>query len=177
MHLVVAPDVGPPELAESWYLANTRPNRRWVESLDDQPLAPGESVLASAAWLEQVAAASAPSSGSGPARPPVLRVRAQRPSIFSLYEQNIGLLTPLLAEQLVEAERRYPAGWIEAAFIEAVNHNKRSWSYVRRILETWEQEGQPHGNGKLGPGGRRAAGHLDPDKYLRGKYAHLFRRE
>ena len=45
----------------------------------------------------------------------MLRVRAQRPSIFSLYEQNIGLLTPLLAEQLVEAERRYPAGWIEDA--------------------------------------------------------------
>jgi DnaD/phage-associated family protein len=160
-------------------LANTRSNRRWVEALDNQPLTPGVSVLASVAWLEQVAAATAAAaqaSGHDPA-PPVLRVRAQRPSIFSLYEQNVGLLTPLLAEQLADAERHYPPDWIEAAFIEAVNHNKRSWSYVRRILETWEQEGRAHGNGKLGPGGRRSTGHLDPDKYLRGKYAHLFRRE
>src|SRR5436309_573066 len=54
LHLVVAPDVGPPELAESWYLANTRANRRWMEALDNQPLTPGVSVLASVAWLEQV---------------------------------------------------------------------------------------------------------------------------
>jgi DnaD/phage-associated family protein len=184
LHLVVAPDIGPPELAESWYLANTRTNRRWVTSLDDKPLQPGESVLASAAWLEQVAAATAAAragngngNGHGPLEPPIVRVRAQRASIYSLYEQNIGLLTPLLAEQLAEAERRYPPDWIEAAFTEAVDHNKRSWSYVRRILESWEQGGQPHASGKLGPRGRHPAGHLDPDKYLRGKYAHLFRRE
>jgi DnaD/phage-associated family protein len=182
LHLVVAPDSGPPELAESWYLANTRSNRRWVASWDDKPLQPGESVLASAAWLEQVAAATAAlqngnGNGHGPAELPVLRVRAQRPSIFSLYEQNVGLLTPLLAEQLADAERQYPPEWIEAAFTEAVNHNKRSWSYIRRILEIWEQGGYPHGNGKLGAGGRHSARHLDPDKYLRGKYAHLFSRE
>ncbi len=181
LHLVVAPDGGPADLAESWYLANTRTNRRWVRDVDDKPLEPGEQVLASAAWLEQIAAATAAlhaANGNGHgAAPPVLRVRAKRPSIFTLYEQNIGLLTPLLAEQLTDAEGRYPAEWVEAAFIEAVNHNKRSWSYVRRILENWAQEGRANGNGQLGPGGRHNAGHLDPDKYLRGKYAHLFRRD
>src|SRR5215212_6394728 len=183
LHLVVAPDSGPPELAESWYLANTRPNRRWLVALDDKPLQPGASVLASAVWLEQVAAANAAratngnGNGHGAGEVPTVRVRAQRPSIFSLYEQNVGLLTPLLAEQLAEAERQYPPEWIEAAFTEAVNHNKRNWSYIRRILESWEQGGYPHGNGKVGAGGRHSARHLDPDKYLRGKYAHLFRRE
>src|SRR4051794_28785524 len=121
LHLVVAPDSGPPELAESWYLANTRANRRWVAALDDKPLQPGESVLASATWLAQVLAATAAATngngnGAHPPELPVLRVRAQRPSIYSLYEQNVGLLTPLLAEQLGEAERRYPPDWIEAAF-------------------------------------------------------------
>ena len=184
LQLVVAPDGGPPDLAESWYLANTRTNRRWVRDVDDKPLEPGEHVLASAAWLEQVAAATAAlraangANGNGKSPTPlVVRARAQRPSIFSLYEQNIGLLTPLLAEQLADAEARYPAEWVEAAFIEAVNHNKRSWSYVRRILENWAQEGRANGNGQLGAGGRHHAGHLDPDKYLRGKYAHLFRRD
>jgi len=182
--LVVAPDGGPAGLAESWYLANTRTNRRWVRDVDDKPLEPGEHVLASAAWLEQVAAATAAlraangTNGNGKGDAPlIVRARAQRPSIFTLYEQNIGLLTPLLAEQLAEAERHYPPEWIEAAFTEAVNHNKRSWSYIRRILEIWEQGGYPHGNGKLGAGGRHSARHLDPDKYLRGKYAHLFRRD
>ena len=45
--------------------------------------------------------------GNG-AAPLIIRARAQRPSIFSLYEQNIGLLTPLLAEQLADAERAIP---------------------------------------------------------------------
>ncbi|MEE9202290.1 MAG: hypothetical protein V3U31_03740, partial [Dehalococcoidia bacterium] len=34
---------------------------------------------------------------------------APRESIFSLYEQNIGLITPLVAEELKAAEERYPA--------------------------------------------------------------------
>ena len=176
LHLVVAPDEGPPDLAESWYLANTRANRRWAAGLEEKPLAPDNTVLASAAWLAQLAA-SAEAGATAVAAPSALRVRTRRPSIFTLYEQNVGLLTPLLAEQLGEAERRYPPAWIEAAFTEAVDHNKRSWSYIRRILETWEQEGQPHANGQLGSGRRSPAGDLDPDKYLRGKYAHLFRRD
>jgi DnaD/phage-associated family protein len=63
------------------------------------------------------------------------------PNIFALYEENIGTITPLVAEQLQEAEQRYPAVWIEAAFREAVDNNKRSWRYVERILSRWETEG------------------------------------
>lgn len=68
--------------------------------------------------------------------------RAERPNIFVLYEENIGLLTPLIAEELAEAEKLYPADWIEAAFREAVEYNKRNWRYVRRILERWATEGR-----------------------------------
>lgn len=67
---------------------------------------------------------------------------AARPNIFTLYEQNIGLLTPLIADELREAEQAYPADWIEEAFREAVALNKRSWKYIRAILERWQVEGK-----------------------------------
>ncbi len=65
-----------------------------------------------------------------------------RPNIFALYEQNIGLLTPLLTEELKDAEQQYPAEWIADAFKIAVENNKRSWSYVRKILQRWQTEGR-----------------------------------
>ncbi len=67
---------------------------------------------------------------------------APRPNIFVLYEENIGPLTSLIAEELREAEDLYPAEWIEAAFREAVALNKRSWKYIRAILERWRTEGR-----------------------------------
>ena len=71
-----------------------------------------------------------------------VQLQAQRPNIFVLYEQNVGPLTPLLAEELMEAEDTYPAPWIEDAFREAVELNKRSWRYIQRILERWAAEGK-----------------------------------
>jgi DnaD/phage-associated family protein len=67
---------------------------------------------------------------------------AERPNVFSLYEQNIGMLTPLIADELREAEATYPLAWIEDAFREAVASNKRSWRYVCAILERWHTEGR-----------------------------------
>ena len=69
----------------------------------------------------------------------------QRPNVFTLYEDNIGMLSPMIAEELREAERLYPPAWIEDAFREAVGQNKRSWRYVARILERWEREGKSDG--------------------------------
>jgi DnaD/phage-associated family protein len=64
-----------------------------------------------------------------------------QPNVFALYEENIGTITPLMAEELQEAEERYPSDWLEAAFREAVLANKRSWRYIERILRRWEIEG------------------------------------
>lgn len=78
-----------------------------------------------------------------PDRPPaVATAGAARPNIFSLYEQNIGLLTPMLAEELREAEAEYPLDWIEDAFRLAVESNVRKWVYIRAILERWVREGR-----------------------------------
>lgn len=103
---------------------------------------------------------------SGEVMPP-----PEKPNIFSLYEQNIGLLTPLIAEELKEAEKIYPASWIEEAFQQAVSLNKRSWRYIYRILERWSLEGKDDGEP-----GRHIKKKEDPDKYIKGKYGHLVRR-
>ena len=68
-----------------------------------------------------------------------------RLNIFQLYEQNVGLLQPLLAEELEEAARDFPATWIEQAFKIAVGRNVRHWRYIRSILDRWEREGKDKG--------------------------------
>jgi DnaD/phage-associated family protein len=103
-----------------------------------------------------------------PQREPYLETQ-EPPNIFTLYEENIGMLTPMIAEELKEAEKLYPASWIESAFKEAVTRNKRSWRYISRILERWASEGKEHGE----PGRRLKA---DRDKYIKGRYGHVVRR-
>lgn len=72
-------------------------------------------------------------------------IQRERPHIFELYEQNIGLLQPLLAEELQEAEEIYPTDWIEEAFRIAVENNARSWRYIRAVLERWQTRGKDDG--------------------------------
>ena len=69
-------------------------------------------------------------------------LRAERPNIFVLYEQNFGLLQPLLADELRHAEREYPWEWLEAALREAAARNKRTWRYAEAILKRWALEGR-----------------------------------
>jgi DNA replication protein len=69
----------------------------------------------------------------------------ERPNIFRLYEENIGPLTPLIADALKEAEGLYREEWFEEAFTIAVKNNKRNWRYVEAILKRWKEEGK---NGK-----------------------------
>jgi DNA replication protein len=91
-------------------------------------------------------------------------------NIFALYEQNIGMITPMIAEELKEAEKIYPPQWIEEAFKEAVTLNKRSWRYIARILERWASEGKDSGEYK------RDIKKDGPDKYIKGRYGHLVKR-
>ena len=69
----------------------------------------------------------------------------KNPGIYSLYEQNIGILTPIIGDQLREAEEIYPKEWVSDAIHEAAAQNKRSWSYISRILERWKIEGKDDG--------------------------------
>lgn len=103
--------------------------------------------------------ALAPPEGSG-APVPALAL----PNIFRLYEDNIGTITPLIAEELQEAEERYPWAWIEAAFREAAELNRRNWRYIKAILRRWEVEGPPHEKARRDPEAEWLA-----ERYRRGK--------
>lgn len=130
--------------AATAYLLNTDSDRRALDRLgNSQP---------------------APQTGADEAVPP------ERRDIFTLYEANVGMLTPLIAEDLKEAEKLYPQAWIADAFHQAVMANKRNWRYISRILQRWATEGKD--NGKPGRYSKQA----DPDKYIRGKYGHIVKR-
>ena len=94
----------------------------------------------------------------------------ERPNIFALYEQNIGMLSPIMAEELKEAEKLYPASWIEDAFREAVDLNKRNWRYISSILKRWAAEGKDDGEHR-----RHSKAESDPEEYYR-RYRHLLKR-
>jgi DNA replication protein len=65
----------------------------------------------------------------------------ERPNVFKLYEENIGPLTPLLADALKDAEQTYKEEWVAEAIEIAVKNNKRNWKYVEAILKRWKVEG------------------------------------
>lgn len=134
------------------YLLNTRGNERIVQEVEA-----GERLLG------ELGPVPAPSEAAN---------RQERATIYELYEQNIGLLTPLLAEELSEAAESYPTPWVEDAFREAVAQNKRNWRYVRKILETWASQGR----GSRGETGRRPDPPKDASQYLETRYGRLARR-
>jgi DnaD/phage-associated family protein len=84
--------------------------------------------------------------------------------VFKYYEENIGMLTPLISDELRLAVGEYPAEWIIDAIRRAVLNNKRNWRYVSRILENWQVEGKSDG------AYRQDNTKEDPTKYVRGKY-------
>lgn len=100
---------------EEVFAVNTPANRRATKELIDEP-----------PWIEEPLP---PAEGTA------------TPNIFALYEENIGTITPLIAEHLQDAEERYSPDWIREAFREAVSLNKRNWRYIATILRRWESEG------------------------------------
>lgn len=64
------------------------------------------------------------------------------PNVFQLYEENIGPLTPLIADMLKDAQDTFPVEWIDEAVQIAVKNNVRRWKYVESILKRWQEEGR-----------------------------------
>jgi len=64
-------------------------------------------------------------------------------AVVVCYEQNIGLLTPAVAETLKDIVAEYPAGWFSLAVKEACNAGVRKMNYISKILERWKMEGLP----------------------------------
>jgi DNA replication protein len=147
IHLKLLSEISGEEELIGWYFFNTARSRKIVKELQGAEMVPA-SLLEKDAQFAQVSAVSAGAgklaSANYAGRQEYTRGQAlvEQPNIFAIYEQNIGLLTPLIANELEDAADHYPADWIEAAFTEAVQQNKRKWSYVRAILRRWETEGR-----------------------------------
>jgi len=104
------------------YLLNTQKGRAAAADIEQGKWLPEEPAAGAAAWL------------------------VERRNIFTLYEQNIGPITPLLADELRDIEKSFNAEWVEQALLESVLQNKRSLKYVRAILERRHKAGrEPHG--------------------------------
>lgn len=104
-----------------WYYINTPVNRHTIAAMERGALAPPAII-----W-------------EGKTVPTVV---SDPPNAFRLYEQNVGPLTPLIADQITQAIRDYPADWLEDAIGEAVAYNRRSWRYILTILENWKATGR-----------------------------------
>jgi DNA replication protein len=97
-------------------------------------------------------------------------VNMQEPvNIFAIYEENIGMLTPMIAEELKDAMKLYPENWIADAIKEAVKQNIRKLSYITAVLERWAKEGRSDGTYK------RDSKKDDPEKYTRGEFGRYVR--
>ena len=127
-----------PSASHVWYLLNSAKGRETLEALRVGRLSLPDSQLA----VED-------------------RPLPEKLSIFALYEQNIGPLQPIIAEQLEEAQQLYPEDWVEEAFRIAAENNARNWRYVRAILERW------HSQGKDSPGQREGR---NRKRYISGEY-------
>ena len=122
----LAPDAPPdaaPEavIVEDWYFMNTVKGRQ------------------TAAMIRQ---GKLTSRDLAAAIPEQARLKVARPNVFIMYEQNIGFMTPMIADQLRDMEKSYPPEWVEEAFEIAVSRNKRALRYIQAILKRWETEGK-----------------------------------
>ncbi|MGE5141228.1 MAG: DnaD domain-containing protein [Rudaea sp.] len=109
---------------EDWYFFNTAESRRAIERLERA--GPG---------------------GDKPVRQ-IVPAAAEPPNVFRLYEQYIGVLTPVIAEELKAFAEEIPPDVILDAFRYANENGKRTWSYVRKILLNWTREGKHEATGR-----------------------------
>ncbi len=134
---------------ETFFLLNTEAGRRALARWTKAGAAPVNHSLTG----KQFAASSAP-----------VPSIEEKPNIFARYEDNIGTISPMLAEELKEAEAEYSRSWIDEAFKIAVTQNKRNWGYISAILRRWAAEGRDGGK-EHGKSGRHPQTD-NPGKYI-----------
>lgn len=62
-------------------------------------------------------------------------------TVVKAYQNEIGLLTPIISDAIKDQLRQCPATWLTLAIGIAVKRNNRRWSYVEGILHRWQVEG------------------------------------
>ena len=79
-------------------------------------------------------------------------------NVVEKYENEIGMLTPVIADMIAIAEQMYPTTWILEALDIAAQSNARSWKYVTAILARWKNEGKNNDNEKTSRFSSRKSG-------------------
>lgn len=102
---------------------------------------------------------------NGNLKPSNLTLDQIQPNIFRLYQENIGPLTPIIADALRSAENTYSKSWIEDAIQIAVENNVRRWRYIESILNRWQKEGRD--------GTDRKDDKEDYRRYIKGEYGEV----
>jgi len=97
-------------LSDSFYFMNSEKGRWSVQMIEEKR------------WF--------PNKASRP-----IELSIERPNVFRLYEQNIGALTPITSDRLMDLLEDYSVEWIEEAIQAAVEHEARSLNYIISILE------------------------------------------
>jgi DnaD/phage-associated family protein len=100
--------------------------------------------LSNAATATKSSSGSDNGGGEGTAAPEKISAEVEDKEmavISELYEANIGMLTPVVAERLRDVRARYPPGWFGEALREAVASEHRNLKYIEAILARWKTEG------------------------------------
>lgn len=63
--------------------------------------------------------------------------------ICTHYQNEIGPISPIIRDKILDAVGIYPAAWIEQAIARAVEQNVRKWVYIEGILKNWQAKGGP----------------------------------
>lgn len=92
---------------------------------------PRDTELDSLIELDSIKAFELGSSSNGAATPSKEAVSA----VFRLYENNIGLISQIVRDEILDALKEFPQAWIEDAIREAALHNKTNWKYIAAILK------------------------------------------
>ncbi|UCE93079.1 MAG: DnaD domain protein [Flavobacteriaceae bacterium] len=98
-----------------------------------------------------------------------IRLDLEFPNVFTLYEENIGPITPLIADALKEIENLYPLIWIEEAFEEAIKNNVRKLRYIEAILQNWQKEGRNDRTDRRRS--KKSEKEDDPERYIKGEFS------
>ena len=63
---------------------------------------------------------------------------------FRAYEENMGVLSPMIRESILSALEDFTDDDITRAIRIAVENESRSWSFVAGVLRRWSREGVPY---------------------------------
>ncbi len=87
---------------------------------------------------------------------------------FRAYEDNIGLLSPMIRESILAALEDFTDDDITRAIRIAVENESRSWSFVAGVLRRWSREGIPdeRTDGTTGGADDRRVPEAELRKYL-----------